>query len=326
MPFPNQNFFLYLNIDFLPAAWSAYRGQLITVSTFGTEEFRPLSYWPLGLLKDRRILRFQKELELERIRREFYSAQVSRLHGIYMWGDAQTARRGERWRETEGNHFHADYLVEVSFTYRRLSRVDTNWIDKYLLPDSVSFDRNDVAWMHSYWRGEPCPDSDPLWEYIAEGRGVIYGTTLRMQAYEKVKCMAPESLGQLELGRIAVELKSDLYHSAPFIRQIAQTQFRVDFFLDARDQNDDFMKKAGHYIDQLARTDSSKINWNALNLLRGDTRLPDLRSMGFAFDCQEFSTDERTLIESVVSPHDGSIWYGMTELTDVNLVPNIPHS
>jgi hypothetical protein len=79
----------------------------------------------------------QKELMLEQVRRQSYPAAVSRLHGIYLWEDEQSAKRGERWRDAEGNQFHPDYLVEVSFTYRRLSRVDTNWIDKYLLPDSM---------------------------------------------------------------------------------------------------------------------------------------------------------------------------------------------
>lgn len=209
--FPSRSFFLYLNIDAFPAAWSAYRGQLITSSNYGTVAFRPLSFWPLRLLQERRVSRMQKELMLEQVRRQFYPVAVSRLHGIYLWEDEQSARRGERWRDTEGSHYHPDYLVEVGFTYSRLSRVDTNWIDKYLLPDSVSAEKN-ADWMHKYWAGEACPGVEPLWECIAEGRGLIYGTTIRMQAYEKVASAAPESLGQLELGRIAVEMGSNLYH------------------------------------------------------------------------------------------------------------------
>lgn len=324
MTFPSRSFFLYLNIDVFPAAWSAYRGQLITPSNYGTQEFRPISYWPYGLLKNRRILRFRKELELERIRREFYPSQVSRLHGIYMWGDEQSAKRGEKWREIEGNHFHADYLVEVGFTYSRLSKVDTNWIDEYLLPDSVPLNRNSIDWMHSYWKGDAYPKSEPLWEYIAEGRGVVYGTALPTQAYWKVKALAPESVGQLELGRIAVELGSDLYQISPFIRRASQTEFRVDFFLDAHDQNPQFMEKAGAHINQIAEQNPSPINWEALNLLRGDTSIPDLRGMGFVFDCREFSADEKTLVECVVSSHDGSMWLGLTDAPGANLVPKHP--
>lgn len=322
--YPSQTFFLYLNIDVFPAAWAAYRGMLITPANYGTQSFRPISYWPYNLLRTKRTLRFQKEIELEQIRRKFYQDHVSRLHGIYLWGDEQSAKRGERWRGTEGNHFHADYLVEVGFTYNRLTKVDTNWIDANLLPDNVPLDRNCLDWMHSYWRGEAYPQAEPLWEYIAEGRGVVYGTTLRTQAYQKVKALAPESLGELELGRVAVEMGSDLYHLSPFIRQLSPTSFTVDFALDARDQNDRFMEKAGHQIKQIMEQDRTHINWEALDLLRGDTRRPDLRGMGVVFDCSEFSLDAGTLIESMVSAHDGSTWPGLTEASGAKLVTKHP--
>lgn len=318
---PSQTFFLYLNIDVFPAAWAAYRGTLITPANYGTPNFRPISYWPYNLLKTKRTLRFQKEIGLEQIRKKFYPAKVSRLHGIYMWGDEQSAKRGERWRGREGNHYHADYLVEVGFTYNRLTKVDTNWIDAYLLPDNVPIDRNCLDWMHSYWQGKAYPQAEPLWEYIAEGRGVVYGTTLRMEAYQKVKALAPESLGQLELGRIAVEMGSDLYHLSLFIRQLSSTSFTVDFALDGRDQNDQFMEKAGHKIKQIMEQDRTHVNWEALDLLRGDTRRPDLRSMGVVFDCSEYSMDAGTLIESMVSAHDGSKWSGLTEASGAKLVP-----
>lgn len=142
---------------------------------------------------------------------------------------------------------------------------------------------------------------------------MVYETTLRMQAYEKVKTLAPDSLGQLELGRIAVEMGSDLYQLSPFIREGSQTSFRVDFALDARDKHPQFMEKAGNKIKQIADQNRSHINWEALNLLQGDTRVPDLSNMGFVFDCGEFSTDERTLIKCMVSVHDGSTWSGLTE-------------
>ncbi|MEQ1680641.1 MAG: hypothetical protein ABL950_08570 [Nitrospira sp.] len=320
---PSRSFFLYLNIDFVPAAWSAYRGQLITPSNYGTVDFRPLSYWPVRLLRERHVSRMQKELMLEQVRRQFYPAAVSRLQGIYLWEDEQSAKRGERWRDTEGSHFHPDYLVEVGFTYSQLSRVDTNWIDKYLLPDSMSPERN-ADWMYKYWAGEACPGDEPLWECIAEGRGLIYGTSIRMQAYEKVAAAAPESLGQLELGRIALEMGSNLYHSMPFILSTGNGGFHVSYYLDTNDHNHDFMVRAGRFIKEVAEKDRSHINWDALNFLRGDTKVPDLRTLGFTFNCQEFHIDEQTLIDGVVSRHNGSTWLGATELPGANLVPKHP--
>ncbi|MGH9427749.1 MAG: hypothetical protein ACRD2L_15780, partial [Terriglobia bacterium] len=179
--------------------------------------------------------------------------------------------------------------------------------------DSVLLDRTDLAWMHSYWKGEPCPDREPLWEYIAEGRGLVYGTTLRMKAYEKVESQAPESLGQLELGRMAVELGSDLYHIAPFILRLSESKFRVAYFVDGRDGNDEFMKQAGSYIKDVAQKDASQINFEALDLLKGDTRRPDLRHLGFEFDRQDLQIDEQTFVQAIVSQHDGSTWHGLTD-------------
>ena len=322
--FSTQTFWVYLNIDVFPTAWAAYRGLLISSSSHGTEGFRPLSYWPLGLVRNRQTLRLQKELRLEEIRCNFYPHQVSRLHGIYLWGDRASAERGQkRWGVEARSHFYSDYLVEAAFTYSAMSRVDTTWIDQYLLPDSILLGKDNEGWMHSYWKGEPFPDTEPLWEHIVEGRGLVYGTTLRMKAYEIVKSHAPLSLGQLELGRIAVELGSDLYHSAPFIRRVARTKFRVDYFVDVHDENDDFMEKLGQHTIRVAQVDRSQINWDAINLLRDTTHRPDLRHMGFEFDSTEFTDDEENFARVIVSLYDGTIWAGLSEPANSVKMPNM---
>lgn len=282
----------------------------MTSCNLGTKEFRPISYWPVHLLKDRQRTRLQKELRLEEIRRDFYPQQVSRLHGLYLWGDEASSVRGQqRWGTAAGTHFHSDYLVELSFTYSAMSRVDTTWIDECLLPDTSPVDRNNVDWMHRYWKGEPYPNSDPLWEYIVEGRGAIWGTALRTKAYEVVRQHAPLSLGQLELGRIAVELGSDLYHIAPFIRRIDRTKFIVDYFGDERDSTDDFMTKLGQYISQ---ADPSHIRWEAINLLRETTYRLDLRRLSFGIDSSEFVDDEENFSRAIVSEYDGTVWTGLS--------------
>jgi hypothetical protein len=308
-PPSNRNFWLYMNIDVVPVAWTAYRGILMTACNFGTKEFRPLSYWPLGLLKRRERIPLLKELRLEEIRREFYPHQVSRLHGLYVWGDQDSAVRGQqRWGTIAGTHFQPEYLVELSFTYTAISRVDTTWIDKCLLSDLVPVE--EVEWMHSYWKGLPHPESDPLWEYIVEGRGVIWGTALRNKAYEIVRQHAPLSLGQLELGRIATELGSELYHTAPYIQRIGPTRFRVDYYGDARQQNNGFMHVLGSHID---KADKTTINWNAINLLKDDTKRLDLRHLSFEFDSSEFGDEVDRFLRAVVTEHDGTRWIGLSD-------------
>jgi hypothetical protein len=127
-----------------------------------------------------------------------------------------------------------------------------------------------------------------------------------MQAYKKVAAAAPESLGQLELGRIALEMGSNLYHSMPFILSTGNGGFHVGYYLDRNDESPDFMVSAARFIMKIAEKDRFNINWGALNLLRGDTKVPDLRVLGFTFNCQDFNIDEQTFMESVVSRHDGS--------------------
>lgn len=84
------------------------------------------------------------------------------------------------------------------------------------------------------------------------------------------------------------------------------------------------MAAAGRFINEIAKKDRAHINWDALNLLRGDTTIPDLRALCFRFNCQDFHIDEQTLIDSVISGHDGSTWFGITEPSGASLVPKHP--
>jgi len=189
----SERFFVYLNIEPLPAAWAAYRGAMCSASTVGTDAFRPIAYWSCGLMRrgqagdKRALLRLEKEIAVEQIRSRHYPHQVSRLHGIYVWGSEEDAVRCEpKWRESEGQHFDRDKLVEVGFSYTNLTRVDTQWIDKFVINDSVLLDWNDLAWAYLYWNGEPW-DNNPHWEILVEGRGSIWGTQLRTRAMQRIQ-------------------------------------------------------------------------------------------------------------------------------------------
>ena len=80
-PMETEKFFVYLNIEPLPAAWAAYRGVMCSASSVGTKEFRPIAYWPYGLMRkaaagdERARLRLEKEIALEDVRRRAYPCQ-----------------------------------------------------------------------------------------------------------------------------------------------------------------------------------------------------------------------------------------------------------
>jgi hypothetical protein len=242
------------------------------------------------------------------------------MHGIYLWpSEADAIRCESKWRESEGQHFDRNCLVEVGFSYSNLTRVDTQWIDNFLLNNDVSLDRNDLTWAHRYWRGDQW-DESPHWELIAEGRGVIWGTTLRMKALKRVETSWPNLLGQLELARIAAELGSDLYTMAPFVFAKEDGVWRVDFLIDARDENADFMAKAGSFIRS---TDRSAINWNALERLRSERQArPDLTGEGFEFDSSLLTPEGRAGISTLVSHRDSVTWGGFTHI-NVELPSNL---
>ena len=121
-----------------------------------------------------------------------------------------------KWRTSEGQHFDRDNLVELAFTYTNLTRADTQWIDQFIIKDGVPLDWDDLKWAHQYWSGQPW-DGNPHWEFLVEGRGVLWGTALRAKAMQWVKNQWSHLMGQLELSRLAVELESDLYSIAPYL-------------------------------------------------------------------------------------------------------------
>ena len=70
------------------------------------------------------------------------------------------------------------------------------------------------------------------------------------------------------------------------------------------------MKKLGQHTLRIAQVDHSQINWDAINLLRETTHLPDLRHMSFEFDSTEFSDDEENFARLIVSQYDGTVGLG----------------
>jgi hypothetical protein len=83
-----------------------------------------------------------------------------------------------------------------------VSRYDSEWITNNMRSTEPS-------WMASYLSGSPMGER-PLWELLVDGRGFVLGTRVRERAYDTVKRKWPQSLGLLELSRVAVELNSDL--------------------------------------------------------------------------------------------------------------------
>lgn len=108
----------------------------------------------------------------------------------------------------------------------------------------------------------------PLWELLVDGRGFVLGTRVRERAYDTVKRKWPQSLGLLELSRVAVELNSDLGLITPFLVVEAE-RMRLGFYLNFADAKDP------GFLDRLASYDGPK-NTADLNA-SADLVRPDLK-------------------------------------------------
>jgi hypothetical protein len=138
------------------------------------------------------------------------------------------------------------------------------------------------------------------------GRGVILRTALRQRTLNRIESDFPHLVGELEIGRLAAALGSDLNVVAPYVVLERPGVLTANYFVDARDDTDSFMTELGHYIAGLPR---EFVHWRALELLRsGVKHTPDLRREGFNFNLDLLSADGRSQISSVVSSRDNFDW------------------
>jgi hypothetical protein len=214
---------LYLNIaspnanSFVPA-WAAYRGLLATPNVLLDEQIRRthLGLTPhlTRLIREEDGVKLEKELMLEKVRRDNFPNSVSRFNCIYCWLDEASARTAPKYWSNQGAHFQDRYLVEISVDAPRPPTiVDTRWIDRYVINSNERLDEIGGSWMHSYWNGETFPwkgepniAPEPLYEYLVEGVALIHGTELRMEAYSLIEKLAPEAMVIVEKGRLGVDL------------------------------------------------------------------------------------------------------------------------
>ena len=230
---------IYLNIDDPFVAWETYRGCLLTGFAGAIPpEWRPISLLLASAIQRDDLVRLQHELFMERVRLAEYPQTVSRVRGMYFFPDRETANRAATEWDGSPAHFKPDRLVEVGFMHPpRTSQHDSNWIDRYMFEDR-HFDTPDLDWIRPYWSGMPFIEAKPIWEVLMEGVGWVWGTATRKAAYELLEDRFPESLGILEVGRIAADLDSNLGHCAPFVKPGEAGSWTLRYLMDMRDATD----------------------------------------------------------------------------------------
>ncbi len=176
-----------------------------------------------------------------------------------------------------GGQFCEANLVEVNVGKAIPShKFDSNWITYY---SHIIGDRAAPSWMQQYWRGDPCPNHNPIWENLIEGRAIILGTDIRKRAYEIIKTRFPESLGVLEIARIAAWLDNDLGNVTAYLLE-EEGMIAMHYLMNWKDANDPSFLKS---IDEFKKS-GHPINYNDLgpHLRQGSFgKLPDFRLLEF---------------------------------------------
>lgn len=225
--------FLYLDIDHPVVAWNTYRGALMSQPSIARRHgLGVVSMLLAGMLthglESRATSRWHSELRIKEVRAAHYPAAVSRLNGLFIFDDEESAlAAGEAgW----GEHIRHARLTDVGLSYVRSTRADACWITAMLDGDSAL--RPGWADMaHAYWRSTPRTRNRAVWELLIDGEAMIWGMDLRRQAYEVVRERFPHSLGLLEEARIAVDIGSSLGHISAWVTR-TRGGFQLAFYMD----------------------------------------------------------------------------------------------
>ena len=203
-----ENFegFVYLDIHQHPmVAWNTARGVFCSSDCLGTDiQQSVISISMTNMLRGYSWDRLNSELAIEAVRQAFYSGQVSRLRGIFVFDEVESVSRlwyGGGW----GEHFHDKYLTDVGVAANRSSRLDANWVTEIFNENFILYD----DWFdkaNKYWRGEPHPTKEPIWERIVEGWATIWGREIKIAAFKEIESYWPKSIKLLEYSCIAASL------------------------------------------------------------------------------------------------------------------------
>ncbi len=212
--------YVFLDVDHPVVAWAVARGVLLSarhVANLVDDTALPISLMMAGLLQANPH-RFFNERLIDEGREKYGPGDASlRLWGMFCFPDQQSAERVLRHRGW-GGHFRRENLVAVHVEGIGLDRsFDSNWITYAPLTPDGLIDRDRMEWLEPYWRGEPYPKAEPIWEAVVDGRVIVLGTSVRKRAYDNAAAAFPEARVHLELSRIAAWNGYDLGSITPFL-------------------------------------------------------------------------------------------------------------
>jgi hypothetical protein len=145
--------FMYLDIKHPVVAWNVYRGVLISrrlveEASGGT----PLSMTAARLFIQQDLDRLIFETVLDLYRAEHYPEKVSRLTGLFVFNEPESALAAaddKAW----GGHISTDYLTDVGVSAApNLTRMDGNWVS-WMLKERQGGSSDWYRGASHYWAG-----------------------------------------------------------------------------------------------------------------------------------------------------------------------------
>lgn len=237
--------FAYIDINNPMAAWNVVRSNFYSPSCLPqSERAGALSFGMADLLRDENAARAAAEFQLEDYRKRNFPSAVSRLTGIFLFDDIDSA--AQIWSSNAwSSHFTLDYLTDVGVSADCSSRVDAAWITKMR-------DKNNVlakgweAMAEKYWSGEPSSE-EPIWERIIDGWVTVWGRDLKCRAFAEVQRYWPESLSLLEVAANSAAIGSRDGAVLPYAILEAGL-LKVSYCLRMRDARDpEFCERLGRF-------------------------------------------------------------------------------
>ncbi|OCG01490.1 hypothetical protein [Gilliamella sp. wkB112] len=188
---------VYMDYNNPCVEWNIARGVINTPDCFPEDERKQLlSIFMANILSNDTAVKLIRELYLEDIRTKYYSNEVSRLRGFFVFADLESLVNF--WEcNNWGSHFRDEYLTDVGVYSTKYSKLDSNWISE-IINDDGTLKENCEYSAHKYWKGEPHPMKPPIWENIIEGSITIWSLETKLEALKNIEALWPNSINILD--------------------------------------------------------------------------------------------------------------------------------
>lgn len=245
--------YIFLNLNHPLVCWEVYRGEFISTKYIENGSVPSMLFSNLIFTKNNS--RLKAELLIDAVRAKTFKDNVSRMTGLYVFRDLQSAQIALEW----GNYFIFDNLVEVKVEVENeseVTKVDANWIS--VIHELVKQDKTEEAVdsINQYWSGKTY-NNIPCWEYIFNGKATVIGDSQRHRAFEIIKDNFPTSIPMLELSRIAFLIGYNLGQITPFIQSIPEepNNYRLFYIMNLKEiEKTEFKGAIRNYLNVQSKT------------------------------------------------------------------------